>query len=262
MFRFFRNLRHRMLSENKTSRYLLYAIGEIVLVVLGILIAFQVNSWKETRILEKDKNLLLQNLRADFQLRKNELLEFDAYFDKEINALNIVLPLFNSPDALPDPASTDSLLSFTRNAYSLNESFKLLDLLFNTGQIDLIENRELKALLLEWPFLAEETLEEQRSLAVLDMRIGFPELARHISFADLGQYVRFRNYGKSSYGSKMEKDYTGLFRNKVYENFLATRLEFLRIMKQDRLVMIERADRILQAIASELGDSERPPDSE
>ena len=49
MIKFFRHIRKRMLSENKMSKYLLYAIGEVVLVVIGILIALQLNSWKEER---------------------------------------------------------------------------------------------------------------------------------------------------------------------------------------------------------------------
>lgn len=47
MIRFFRTLRHRLLSENRASRYLLYAVGEIILVVVGILIALQINTWNE-----------------------------------------------------------------------------------------------------------------------------------------------------------------------------------------------------------------------
>jgi len=49
MLRFFRTLRQRLLAENSVSRYLFYALGEIALVVIGILIAFQVDSWNEER---------------------------------------------------------------------------------------------------------------------------------------------------------------------------------------------------------------------
>ena len=49
MIKFFRRIRQRLLSENKFSKYLLYAIGEIVLVVIGILIALQINNWNEDK---------------------------------------------------------------------------------------------------------------------------------------------------------------------------------------------------------------------
>ncbi|WP_445385770.1 DUF6090 family protein [Robiginitalea sp. IMCC44478] len=47
MIKFFRKIRQQLLSENKTGKYLIYAFGEIVLVVIGILIALQINNWKE-----------------------------------------------------------------------------------------------------------------------------------------------------------------------------------------------------------------------
>lgn len=49
MIKFFRKIRHRLLNENKFSKYLIYAIGEIFLVVIGILIALQINNWNEAK---------------------------------------------------------------------------------------------------------------------------------------------------------------------------------------------------------------------
>ena len=56
MIKFFRKIRQKLLSENKFSKYLLYAIGEIILVVIGILIALQINNqniYKQERSIEK-----------------------------------------------------------------------------------------------------------------------------------------------------------------------------------------------------------------
>ena len=72
MIKFFRRIRQQLLTENKFSKYLLYAIGEIVLVVIGILIALQINNWNE---IQKSKALELNilkdlhnTLNADFDL--------------------------------------------------------------------------------------------------------------------------------------------------------------------------------------------------
>ena len=67
MIKFFRKIRQRLMIENKFSKYLIYAIGEIILVVIGILIALQVNNWnahKKERTLE---SILLENLLMDLQ---------------------------------------------------------------------------------------------------------------------------------------------------------------------------------------------------
>lgn len=50
MIKFFRKIRQKLLSENNFNKYLVYAIGEIVLVVIGILIALQINNWNQKRI--------------------------------------------------------------------------------------------------------------------------------------------------------------------------------------------------------------------
>ena len=53
MIKFFRRIRQTLLMEQKTAQYLKYAIGEIILVVIGILIALELNNWNEERIGER-----------------------------------------------------------------------------------------------------------------------------------------------------------------------------------------------------------------
>ena len=67
MIKFFRNIRKSLLIENKTSKYLKYAIGEIVLVVLGILIALQINNWNEERQLDSQFLSILKTVREDLK---------------------------------------------------------------------------------------------------------------------------------------------------------------------------------------------------
>ena len=70
MLKFFRKIRQNLLMENKTGKYFKYAIGEIVLVVIGILIALQINTWNENR---KSKDIvknyyvqILQDLSKEY----------------------------------------------------------------------------------------------------------------------------------------------------------------------------------------------------
>ena len=68
--------------ENKTGKYLKYAIGEIILVVIGILIALQINNWNETNKNEREQIVFLNNLKNDL---KNDLMQLDQIlkFQKE-----------------------------------------------------------------------------------------------------------------------------------------------------------------------------------
>ncbi len=68
MIKFFRKIRQKMLTENKFSKYLIYAIGEIVLVVIGILIALSINNWNEGRKNDLKESLLIKNIIEDLRL--------------------------------------------------------------------------------------------------------------------------------------------------------------------------------------------------
>tara|TARA_R110000744_G_scaffold380117_1_gene499843 strand:+ start:1751 stop:2536 length:786 start_codon:yes stop_codon:yes gene_type:complete len=67
MIKFFRKIRQKLLSENKFSKYLIYAIGEIILVVLGILIALQFNTWQIEKKDRKIEKTLLENIKRDLE---------------------------------------------------------------------------------------------------------------------------------------------------------------------------------------------------
>lgn len=62
MIKFFRHIRQKLLSENKFSKYLIYANGEIVLVVIGILFALQINNWNEAEKRTDEEQRLLREL--------------------------------------------------------------------------------------------------------------------------------------------------------------------------------------------------------
>ncbi len=65
MIKFFRKIRQNLLSEGKTSKYFKYAVGEIILVVIGILIALSINNWNENRKIKIKEIKTLKELRSD-----------------------------------------------------------------------------------------------------------------------------------------------------------------------------------------------------
>jgi len=68
MIKFFRKIRQKLLTENNFSKYLIYAFGEIVLVVIGILIALSINNWNEGRKNDLKESLLIKNIIEDLSL--------------------------------------------------------------------------------------------------------------------------------------------------------------------------------------------------
>jgi len=67
MIKLFRNIRQKLIAENRLRKYLAYAIGEIILVVIGILIAIQFNTWRLEKNNQKTEILLLKNIKSDLE---------------------------------------------------------------------------------------------------------------------------------------------------------------------------------------------------
>jgi len=92
MTKLFRTIRQSLLFKGKTNKYLRYAFGEIFLVVVGILIALQINNWNENRKLQNDKYKLMLALKKEFTTNKENLedvingtIKADLYFVKVLN---------------------------------------------------------------------------------------------------------------------------------------------------------------------------------
>jgi hypothetical protein len=80
MIKLFRHIRQRMILESKVSKYLLYAIGEIILVVIGILIALQINDWSGAQKLKKTNVLLMQKMQEELQINIDRIHYLDTRY--------------------------------------------------------------------------------------------------------------------------------------------------------------------------------------
>ena len=104
MIKFFRKIRQQLLTENKFSKYLLYAIGEIILVVIGILIALQINNWNENNVLAKKEIKYLKEIKKHLKSDlENQLIPGSEYYQRSLDSYDILLSNFyNSPQSIPE----------------------------------------------------------------------------------------------------------------------------------------------------------------
>lgn len=100
MIKFFRKIRQKLLSENRFSKYLLYAFGEIILVVIGILIALQINNWNENKkvsdSVDKHLEILKQNLnedKAQLNVLVQNITDNYNYSDSLMMQMKTILPI-------------------------------------------------------------------------------------------------------------------------------------------------------------------------
>ena len=108
MIQFFRKIRQQLLQEHRISKYLLYAIGEIILVVIGILIALQINNWNEDRIKSNKETIVLANIHKEFKENKKQLDSIIGQHQYVFQNCTKVIRLFPITSK-PEPKALDSL---------------------------------------------------------------------------------------------------------------------------------------------------------
>ncbi len=241
--------------ENKTGKYFKYALGEIVLVVIGILIALSINNWNENRKAKEKENNLFANLKIDFDTRLFELKEMQSAKNQSISAIAQLNTIIANKENRPKDSIIDYLLSRTVNGFKFNEDFKMLDVVFDTGLINDVKNEELKRNLIEWPQIVEEMLEEQRMHnQLIDTRL-VPFYSKYISMRDIYEKFDFRKYNLPS-GSEvsLNKNYLGLLSDPLFENFMAESEMLMRVSTIDIQTLISSAEEITELIRTELNN--------
>ncbi|MDF0705784.1 DUF6090 family protein [Flagellimonas okinawensis] len=144
MIKFFRSIRQRLLSENKFSKYLLYAIGEIVLVVIGILIALQINNWNESKKNSKKEFYLLQQLQKEFKKDSSRISTQASLTNLKMQDGKMVKSFLEGKTNL----GADSLVSFlfyNSKALLFQSHTPTYDEIISSGNLNLITNEDLKA---------------------------------------------------------------------------------------------------------------------
>jgi len=145
MIKFFQKIRQNLLMENKTGKYFKYAIGEIVLVMVGILLALQVNNWNELRKQRQKEIVNLSELKKGLEsdLITELIPGIDFYVRKE-KAVNKLKGFYNDTQIIPN----DSLLRYFRISLTGEWNFifnvATYENLKSTG-IDIISNDSLRA---------------------------------------------------------------------------------------------------------------------
>jgi len=105
MFRFFRSIRKKLIEEDNVRKYLLYAIGEILLVVIGILIALQVNNWNEQQLEINNEKVLLGEVLEALHADSLALAEMTALMDSTFEVYTTLYRISEaelSPESLID----------------------------------------------------------------------------------------------------------------------------------------------------------------
>ena len=140
MIKFFRKIRYDLIEKNKTGKYLKYAIGEILLVMIGILLALQINNWNSKRIEKRVEISSYKNIKRQINDDKNVIygiIDYNNLYYKQYKFANQVIE--QNDHSKIDTLGKIALDLFKYSDY--NRSSNIYQNLINSGELKLLKNR-------------------------------------------------------------------------------------------------------------------------
>ncbi|MEQ6123636.1 DUF6090 family protein [Pseudotenacibaculum sp. MALMAid0570] len=156
MIKFFRKIREDLLGKSKFSKYLIYAIGEIFLVVIGILLALQFNNWNIERENSKKERWYLINIVEDIEYQKGDLKELKENYEWCLKTAKSILADYQR---LQSFSAIDSF-NYKLNSLMLVDNFPNINNtyqeLVSSGQQTLISNKDLSIDMIDYYLFCDD----------------------------------------------------------------------------------------------------------
>lgn len=251
MIKLFRNIRKKLLQEGKTTNYLKYAIGEIVLVVIGILIALQVNNANEQR----KENDRVKKFLVKFQRQINQNLENikneDEKNNEDLSLSKDLLKLIYTDTVTNIETTLDNVVGLNVFDYHLNLDMLSLEEAINNGDITLIKSDSLLKYIYKFIKLNKDTIERERIINE-DLNNNFkPYLNEKYNIRNLLYRFGFTELGKSTL---YKNDNVNVLLSQEFENLLTTRIMFKEEMALSYYELTEVVTKINEEITSITND--------
>ena len=168
MIKIFRKIRYGLMEKSKTGKYIKYAIGEIVLVVIGILIALQINNCNEHR---KDRNTerqFLFNILIDLKSNEEILKKSELKIDEQINQTKLFLALMENKPIISDSTvyKVKKLLNYSSEVENVQLNLSGIEGVL-TNNIGLIKNDSIKSAIIQYPAIFKGYKEQENIMADL-----------------------------------------------------------------------------------------------
>lgn len=249
----FRNIRNKLLQNGKINHYFKYALGEIILVVLGILIALQINSWNQSRINDNIEQIYLLGLKEEFQISKFKLEELIIINKRNYLTAKEIFKLTNSnKDSIHESLFSNLLYKTLSNDIAFNSNNSLLFEMINSGNLKNLTNTNLRKQLTNWISTLEDISRQEEELnnqriKIVDMfRTDKYSLSAVFQFAGVND-----NFGLPNTGNEVSN--LNLLNSIEFENnillFIITSIATERAHYQP---LMNDLDSILKLINTEL----------
>jgi hypothetical protein len=236
------------MEQNRVRTYILYAIGEILLVVVGILIALQVNNWNEQRKDRSSEFDILQNLKEELIRNREELkiyqqIHIDAFQDGLY-----FLSLFDTDISSISHSRLDSALAGIEGGYTFEAIDGYIESIIVSGNIDLIRNVELKSLVTSFDGAVIDATQETEIIQRLLHERLWPIIDRKISSSNrMRSYQGFTDFPPGTYRS----DYAWFFSDRVVEDIVSNIVGWQKNVVDDEKLLEDHIERMIYLIDNE-----------
>ena len=210
------------------KRYTFFAIGEILLVVIGILLAIQIDNWYEAKKNIKQEQIILKNLMKEQNLNKNQIeLKIEACRER-IQIDSILLETINSKEPDKDIDELARMLGAISSPITFDPANGVMKDLILSSKINLIRDEELRLLISEWESNLAEVKEAEQFL--MDLSI----IPIHEYLIDK---IAMRNAYKEYVGKSELSQNSAIIMEIEFENLVVNSLLNLKLL-EDRYLMI------------------------
>ena len=220
MIKFFRHIRKSLIEQNKMGKYFKYSIGEIILVVIGILIALQVSNWNQDRQERNNINAYYGKLIEEIDEQIKETEQLLNRNDTLRKMQQKVLEILASKDESQAPELSDNLGSVA-TAWPSRYSFEVFDEFNQNKLLSKVSNSELKLMLEELKWRLQKIQLDDDFLVNQYYTSIEPYFARHINYSTVALPV----YSSGFVEGGPEMDYTHLFQSMELWNVVTLKLE-------------------------------------
>ena len=156
MINYLRKIRKKLANNNKPLKYFRYAFGEILLVVIGILIALSINNWNEIRKEEQQEIISYCRIGEDIESDKNRIETIiESIVERQLVCKQLLLKLHSTPK--DKSVIIDDYLSAVRSDVFYPNKAAISDIT-SSGKLSLLHNEELKKIILEYYTEMENSL--------------------------------------------------------------------------------------------------------
>ncbi|NND32504.1 MAG: hypothetical protein HKN76_07930 [Saprospiraceae bacterium] len=230
MLRFFRHIRYSFIESGRVRRYLFYSIGEIALVVIGILIALQINNWNQDRIDRHDEDRILKSVADEMNnFRWKLAMGIETYNNVVLSSDRLLVAINDTNSStLADSIDYDLGILTSRWLFGKGNIITIYDALTGSGEFGLIRSAELRNLLTTYKkdILLLESYEDIQ-INYVDNHLQ-PILNRFyngIEITDIHQDLLTERYrldpaqiNLSISKSKFSTDYQGMLKSREFSN--------------------------------------------